>query len=82
MSEKKAHFIPHPLCIEDDKIRLLQWEKQGVESLQQYVSKSCNPRWAASHLVRIIAIGLAKADPKVSTTLAEIANALASREVT
>jgi hypothetical protein len=79
VSEKKAHFTPHPLCIEDAKIRLLQWEKQGVDSLSQYLIDSPNPRWAASHLVRVISAGLAKVDLKASMTLAELANELASR---
>ena len=73
MSEKKAHFIPHPLCIEDPKIRQLQWDKQGVQSLREYISESPNPRWAASHLIRAIATGLGHIG------LAELANELASR---
>lgn len=79
MSEKRPLFIPHPLCREDAKVRLDTWGKQGVDSLSQYLKDSLNPRWAASHLVRVIGASLVKADPKASMALRELANELASR---
>ena len=73
MSEKKAHFIPHPLCQSDPKV-----PRADLDNLDQYIRESPNPRWAASFLVRAIASGLNKADMAASLTLAELANELAS----
>jgi hypothetical protein len=74
MTDKNAHFIPHPLCQDDPKV-----PRTNLENLDKYVEDSPNPRWAASFLVRAIASGLSKVDMKMSDALRELANTLASR---
>ena len=73
MSERPIHYIPHPLCQSDPKVK-----RNDLENIDEYVSESPNPRWAASHLVRAISTGLIKVDLKIATQLAEIADQLAS----
>jgi hypothetical protein len=77
-------FIPHPITHREPKESelLLADLKREWETLEQYLRDSKNPRWAASHLVRSIAMGLYKIDMAASDQLREIANQLASRKTT
>jgi hypothetical protein len=75
MTDKNAHYIPHPLCQDDPKVPRI-----NLENLDDYVMDSPNPRWAASFLVRAVAQGLSKVDMKMSDALRELANDLATRE--
>jgi hypothetical protein len=72
MSDKKPHFIPHPLCQSDPKVSRLD-----LDNLDDYIKDSPNPRWAASFIVRAAAQGLLKIDLKVSTALSNLADDLA-----
>jgi hypothetical protein len=78
MSIKHPHLTPHPILGRDPK----SWEllllklKDEQETLQNYISKACNPRWSASHLVRAIAIGLSNADDAAAFQLMKIAEQL------
>jgi hypothetical protein len=78
MSEKRPHLIPHPLC-QSKGLKFQGTDKSirdDLENIDEYVRDSGNPPWAASHLVRAIAQGLAGRDTKASRALAEIANYL------
>jgi hypothetical protein len=76
MSDKKPHYIPHPLCQSDPKV-----SRNDLENIDTYIRESSEPRWAACHLVRAIAMGLLTADPKVHYALCDIADKLASRTI-
>ena len=71
MSDKKLHFILHPLCQSDPKVSRLD-----LENLDDYIKDSPNPRWDASFIVRLAAQGLLKIDLKLSTILANLADDL------
>lgn len=72
MSENKPHYIPHPLCTPvDPKV-----SRNDLENLDQYINKSINPRWAASHIVRMMARGLMLHDIRVARMLGELASEL------
>ena len=73
MSDKLPHFIPHPLCQSDPKV-----PRTSLENLDDYIKDSPNPRWAASFLVRAVAMGLRKIDYDVSAQLSKLADQLAS----
>jgi len=73
MSDKKPHFIPHPLCQSDPKV-----SRVDLENLDDYIKDSPNPRWAASFLVRVVAQGLLHSDLRVSMALANLADDLAA----
>jgi len=74
MSERPIHYIPHPLCQSDPKIK-----RNDLENIDDYIKDSPNPTWAASHLVRAISQGLLKVDVKTAMILSEIADQLASQ---
>jgi hypothetical protein len=75
MSEKKPHFIPHPLCQNDPKPLKIAIEA-GLDNIDKYISEASNPRWAASFLVRSIAKGLGRSDIEATMALEKIANDL------
>ena len=75
-------FIPHPLCGTDDKTleHFYAVSKSDRETLAEYVRRSGNPRWAASHILRAVSRGLEKADPDRADQVWELANQLCGRD--
>ena len=77
-----AHFIPHPLVTMNEKelqVWLADFAK-SPESLEDYLTHSPNPRWAASHLLRSLSKGLAISDNQTALALQELANTLATEK--
>ena len=80
---RRAHYIPHVLikCVQKEMEVFLANQKEEPETISEYIKKSTNPRWAASHLVRAIADGLfvwesPLTDRAIAVRLYQIANEL------
>lgn len=79
--DHKDRWIPHPLCTDDPKTMdaFYAVRKEDRETLTEYLTHSKNPRWAASHLVRVVSKGLLKSDRTMAMKLSECACELASK---